>query len=57
MYILSQALNVECCVISESSVCGPGQYRCTNTHCIGMSKVCNGHDECGDNSDEHNCSE
>ncbi len=42
--------------VSEKPECGPGQFVCDNEHCIGMSKVCNGVDECSDGSDERECS-
>lgn len=33
----------------------PGQYQCANGQCTYPSNLCNGIDECGDNSDEENC--
>lgn len=29
--------------------------RCNNGHCIDKNWICNGQNECGDNSDEKNC--
>ncbi|XP_072041829.1 uncharacterized protein [Amphiura filiformis] len=31
-------------------------FRCSNTRCISRDLICNGEDECEDNSDETNCS-
>lgn len=35
--------------------CYRGQFSCANQRCIPDSAVCNGRDDCGDNSDENNC--
>ncbi|ENN73359.1 hypothetical protein YQE_10039, partial [Dendroctonus ponderosae] len=35
--------------------CLPGQYQCKNGQCIHPGDLCNGVDNCGDNSDESNC--
>ncbi|XP_072041686.1 protein psiQ-like [Amphiura filiformis] len=32
-----------------------GDFRCSNLRCIAPDLMCNGADECGDNSDEMNC--
>lgn len=37
------------------SRCTPGQYQCKNGHCLHPSDLCNGQDNCGDNSDEADC--
>ncbi|XP_059142655.1 uncharacterized protein LOC131930260 isoform X2 [Physella acuta] len=44
---------VEC---KTSKVCEPSQFRCKNSFCVEPSDVCNGKDDCEDNSDETNCS-
>lgn len=41
------------CTILAS--CQDSEFRCRDTHCIAYSKVCNGHDDCGDGSDELVC--
>ena len=40
------------CVSSE---CQPIEFRCKNKGCILLEYVCDGEDDCGDNSDELNC--
>ncbi|CAH4030992.1 unnamed protein product [Pieris brassicae] len=35
------------------NVCTPKQFQCANGMCIHMSWVCEGEDDCGDNSDEN----
>ncbi|KAL3858895.1 hypothetical protein ACJMK2_009144 [Sinanodonta woodiana] len=32
-----------------------GEFQCKNGRCIDKNKVCNGHDNCGDSSDEDGC--
>ena len=36
-------------------VCTVGEFTCDTGHCILESSVCDKVDDCGDNSDEHNC--
>jgi low-density lipoprotein receptor-related protein 1 (alpha-2-macroglobulin receptor) len=35
--------------------CMPGQYQCDNGHCTHPSDLCNGNDDCEDDSDEKDC--
>ncbi|XP_069107223.1 very low-density lipoprotein receptor-like isoform X2 [Argopecten irradians] len=42
-------------VYSATHTCYIGQFACHNHRCIPFTSVCNGHDDCHDNSDEHNC--
>jgi len=45
------------CVCNVCVACREDQYQCQNTgRCISASRVCNGHNSCGDWSDERNCS-
>lgn len=36
-------------------VCKKDEFYCQNRHCIYKEFLCNGVDDCGDNSDENNC--
>ena len=38
--------------ISAKLSCSPNRFQCSNHICIYPSLVCDGHDNCGDNSDE-----
>jgi hypothetical protein len=43
--------------IAGGETCLPGnQFECANGHCVHAITVCNGEDNCGDNSDELACS-
>ena len=46
-------------LISPSAIptgsCTLFQYQCDNGNCVMGSDVCNGQDNCGDNSDETQC--
>ena len=35
--------------------CASGMFNCTNKKCINSTFVCDGTDDCGDNSDETSC--
>ncbi|XP_078416606.1 enteropeptidase [Cetorhinus maximus] len=35
--------------------CAPTEYRCENGQCISVDKLCNGHQDCEDGSDEKHC--
>ncbi|CAL1274603.1 unnamed protein product [Larinioides sclopetarius] len=40
----------------DDGLCGFDQYRCLNNKCIHRTEMCNGRNNCGDNSDEEYCS-
>ncbi|KAK7115172.1 low-density lipoprotein receptor-related protein 12-like [Littorina saxatilis] len=41
--------------VASLSPCAGGQYTCNNTYCTPSSVTCDSYDQCGDNSDEDNC--
>ena len=41
--------------VPSSTLCESDKFECHNGKCIYDSWICNGADECGDNSDELNC--
>lgn len=41
----------------DEKTCGPHEFRCKNNNCIPDHWRCDGQSDCGDNSDEENCSE
>ena len=42
--------------VSVKDECSFGQFQCDNKKCVGVHKLCNGRNDCGDNSDERSCS-
>ncbi|XP_025084894.1 MAM and LDL-receptor class A domain-containing protein 2-like isoform X1 [Pomacea canaliculata] len=45
-----------CAVGSYMSICASDQYHCDNHICVDKTRVCDFANDCGDNSDEKNCS-
>ncbi|GAB1603456.1 hypothetical protein Ahia01_000626900, partial [Argonauta hians] len=41
--------------VCEMTACSKDTYRCHNGRCIGPQWLCDGNDDCGDRSDEINC--
>uniref|UniRef100_A0A8C6V3R4 Low density lipoprotein receptor-related protein 1Bb n=1 Tax=Neogobius melanostomus TaxID=47308 RepID=A0A8C6V3R4_9GOBI len=39
----------------DEKTCGPHEFRCENNNCIPDHWRCDSQNDCGDNSDEHNC--
>lgn len=35
--------------------CGDGEFKCKNEKCISLNETCNSNNDCGDNTDEHDC--
>uniref|UniRef100_A0A8C7IEQ3 EGF-like domain-containing protein n=1 Tax=Oncorhynchus kisutch TaxID=8019 RepID=A0A8C7IEQ3_ONCKI len=42
-------------VEKQDNTCGPHEFRCENNNCIPDHWRCDSQNDCGDNSDEHNC--
>lgn len=40
---------------SDAKVCPPKEFQCRNSMCVAPGFVCDGDDDCGDNSDEEKC--
>ena len=38
-----------------STVCARGDFQCANKQCVPRDWMCDADDDCGDNSDERNC--
>lgn len=50
-------MNTNCLfVFSETHVCPITHFKCANYFCVPTDKVCDFKDDCGDGSDEHQCS-
>ena len=45
------------CFFVEYPPCDDGKFKCANKRCIAERFVCDGDNDCKDNSDEKNCSE
>ena len=54
-FITIDSINV-CLVSSETECEGKEYFRCTNGACLPAHVVCDYVDDCGDGSDEINCS-
>ena len=39
----------------ETTCDGPDEFSCVNLYCVPDIVVCDGHDDCGDGSDEAGC--
>jgi len=43
-------------LIADKKTCGPHEFQCKNNNCIPDHWRCDSQNDCGDNSDEENCS-
>ncbi len=43
------------CLETSVASCRPEEFRCNNNRCLFKRWVCDGENDCGDNSDEINC--
>lgn len=41
--------------VADNRKCKKGYFHCTNKRCVANRFLCNGADDCGDNSDEVAC--
>ena len=42
-------------MIAATRQCKPGEFQCDNNHCIYQNQTCDQVNDCGDRSDEINC--
>src|SRR6185437_14455515 len=47
-----RGFNISWQFTTETTLCGRQKFTCKNRNCIGKSMLCDGHDDCGDASDE-----
>ena len=50
-----RATGLNYCLSAISTVCARGDFQCANKQCVPRDWLCDADDDCGDNSDERNC--
>ncbi len=53
---LSKNIDVKS-ILAEYQKCGVHEFECGNKMCLSIDDLCDGVNDCGDNTDEINCGE
>ena len=52
--LIDFSASVHTCFLLDYQPCSPGQYTCDNKRCVSYDFLCDGDNDCKDNSDEVN---